>query len=840
MIHSADSMAHMDGPTAKDFENRVAEALRLAGYRVSSEQLVGHAKVDLLAREIRFGAQHTIAVECKCHATPLRRDKVVSIWADWEPLIHRGLVDEVLIVAANGLAPSALAYVETRRGLQSQRLEDLLASSIRFDSYLQSLQDQYLQESDGLPCYYLQPNDIDGKDLEELILDWTQQAGPCDPIAVLGGYGLGKTSFALHLSCSLATARIADVNLRVPILIRLQELIGEQSLEGLLGKHFTATHDAPGYSFSKLLTLNRAGHLVVILDGFDEMRQLLTWREFRHNLRELNRLCVGDARVLILGRPTAFDNDAQQRLGLHGERTGPDGKTQKDPDWPDYHEVQLASFSESQCKNFLQTYLEHRRGAPLNEYEFDRLWSSVDSDALRDIARRPVQLRMLADILPSYPGNTDELDLVKLYDIFIDQLIDKLIEREGNKQSRLAFSAAERRLFLRRFAYWLWTAQPTDQVSIETLPDELIAPFAHQGDIEATRRDLVVGSPLERRPRERIRFPHRAFQEFLIAEELWERLQGALIADADSGPRERAVRIISEVQKAMSREVSDFMALLRSREDDVIVSKLLATFEGAVSSRVAQTVFVQSGTIDEIGSRSCGKDGAVTMSRWELLALAIWSEKHRSREPIHLVVKRFAETHADPVDQLLALYCGLLSKEQSPPLSRVIVGTLRRILAGQAEVEKIYAEQLREDASTAKKRASRQLHRERRQGRPKTRESQAEGASGPRALRPISRNIVVGGQIRTLQTARVGVCVGRARLIEVGDGKFDISGDAVLQVRWLPDWGAELLGGLRFQRDGVLGFQGLGFSFLPSAGARRVRHRLERNNKTRRPIAVCP
>jgi hypothetical protein len=338
---------------AKEFESHVADALRLAGYRVTSEQLVGHAKVDLLAREIRFGKEHAIAVECKRYATPLTRDAVVSIWADWEPLIAQGLVDEILIVAASGLAPTALAYVETRRGLQSQRLEDLLASSIRFDSYLHSLSSQYLEESDGLPSYYLRPTDIDGRDLEELIFTWASStSGPRQPIAVLGGYGLGKTSFALHLASALATMRLQDVTRRVPILIRLQELIGEQSLEGLLGKHFTATHDAPGYSFSRFLTLNRDGHLIVILDGFDEMRQLLTWREFRHNLRELNRLCIGDSCVLILGRPTAFDTDAQQRLGLHGERVRPDGKVDKESDWPDYQEVQLAPFSRDQCREF--------------------------------------------------------------------------------------------------------------------------------------------------------------------------------------------------------------------------------------------------------------------------------------------------------------------------------------------------------------------------------------------------------------------------------------------------------------------------------------------------------
>jgi NACHT domain/Restriction endonuclease len=813
--------------TPSQFEGRVADALRLAGYRVSSEQLVGHAKVDLIAREVRFGREHTIAVECKHYAKPLWRDKVVSLWADWEPLIERGLVDEVLIVAGQGVAPSAAAYIDAKRGLQSQRLEDLLASSIRFDTYLSSLQAQYLEESDGLPSYYLTPADVDGNDLEQLVLAWvageSSDPDPSQPIAVLGGYGLGKTSFALHLASTLATIRLADVTARVPILIRLQELIGEQSLEGLLGKHFTATHDAPGYSFSKFLTLNRTGNLVVILDGFDEMRQLLTWREFRHNLRELNRLSAGDARVLILGRPTAFDSDAQQRLGLHGERTEPDGTVRREPDWPDYHEIQLASLTLGQCESFLRAYLCYRRGAPVTPYEFDRLWASINSHALRDIARRPVQLRMLADILPSYTGDTDQLNLVKLYDIFIDQLIDRLIEREEDKQSRLAFSATQRRLFLRRFAYWLWTSQPTDQASVEMLPDELIVPFTGDADLEATRRDLIVGSPLERRPGERIRFPHRAFQEFLVAEELWERLRTMIATDAGRNPRERAIRAVTEAEKAVSREVSDFMKLLCSQHDEVTSSKLLVTFEGSVSARVADTLFVVPNAVDEVLKRFREKDGPANMRPWELLALTIWNLNHDSRIATHVAVRQFAAAQSTSVAQLLALYCLLSSGERSPTMADTAVTIVRRILAGESEVERISREQLRPVAASARDRAEasmeHELHRQRHQGKPKRREqTETLGASARRTIRPITKNMVLGGQDRSLRGARVGVCVGRGRLIDIGRGKFRLSGSAELQVQWLPDWGAEFLGGLYFYNEGTLSFQKLGSLFARVLG----------------------
>src|SRR5207237_727730 len=98
-------------------------------------------------------------------------------------------------------------------------------------------------------------------------------------------------------------------------------------------------------------------------------------------------------------------------------------------------------------------------GGQVDEKTFAELWRSVNARALRDIARRPVQLRMLAEILPSYSGDAEQLDVVKVYDYFVDHLIDEVIRREAEKESRLRFTSDERRLFLRRFAYWLWTSQ---------------------------------------------------------------------------------------------------------------------------------------------------------------------------------------------------------------------------------------------------------------------------------------------------------------------------------------------------------------------------------------------
>jgi len=66
------------------------------------------------------------------------------------------------------------------------------------------------------------------------------------------------------------------------------------------------------YQFKTFEHLNQAGRLLVILDGFDEMKHAMTASDFLTNFREFNRLLKGNSKVLLLGRPNALPSDAQQ------------------------------------------------------------------------------------------------------------------------------------------------------------------------------------------------------------------------------------------------------------------------------------------------------------------------------------------------------------------------------------------------------------------------------------------------------------------------------------------------------------------------------------------------
>ncbi|MFK5057903.1 hypothetical protein ACI4AF_28710, partial [Klebsiella pneumoniae] len=62
------------------------------------------------------------------------------------------------------------------------------------------------------------------------------------------------------------------------------------------------------------------------------------------------------------------------------------------------------------------------------------------------------------------------------------------------------------------------TAQ-TMSVDEGDIPDEIVRPFmpASDADLDAVRRDLVSACFLDRKGNKTLFFPHRSFQEFLVA-----------------------------------------------------------------------------------------------------------------------------------------------------------------------------------------------------------------------------------------------------------------------------------------------------------------------------------
>ncbi len=556
------------------FEYEVASLLSNPQRRISHETYVGHKRIDLLVEEPRHNTVILMAVECKDYKSAIGNSALAQIWADYQPLVAVGQIHELLVVSRAGFSPAARSLAKSTGNLFLLDYSDLRHQILDLRGYARSLIDSYDNDEDGLSSYFVTPQTSEGIDALSLLNDWIMDEGSLDsrrPVAVLGGYGIGKTSLARHLAARQAK-EFLDGSTRAPVYIRLGEIAGEQSLEGLLGAHFTALHPVVGYSFDAFRRANTQGRLVVILDGFDEMKQLLTWEQFKYNIKTLNRLCEGAAKVILLGRPTAFETDDEQEFILQGKVKKKE-LMYTEPGWPDYQEMTLKSFDAPQITSFLAAYWSYRaRVDPLFVPPNEEMKSALSRRQIRDLARRPVQLRMLAEMLPTYSGVIDDLDQGELYDSFIDHMIDRVMMREEDKNSRLAFTRAQRRDFLRWLAFWLWESDLGTTVAEERVPDKLVKPFVGSNEPSAVRRDLIQSCPLDRRPGERLSFPHKSFQEFLVAEEIWLRMRDETIT-------------AKEADALISDEVAAFLMTVRGDTEARAAEARMKECEGTLHAR---------------------------------------------------------------------------------------------------------------------------------------------------------------------------------------------------------------------------------------------------------------
>jgi hypothetical protein len=524
-----------------EFEAEVRRLLELQGWRVSQEQVVGHKKVDgLIEKPDEFGRIRRMALECKCYTEQMRRDFVSGIYADYLPLIQKDLIDGILLVSTEGLAPSAKTYCDSAAGMTHITYVELMNALMDFRGYVRGLMLQYgLDHLDQL--YVEQGYDrSDGAQrhtLEHDIRQWIELP-ETKPFAILASYGMGKTTFARRLAYMQGVEYTQSPRARIPILIKLEEIASDQSLEGLLGRHLTSTAIIPNYNFQLFMHLNALGRFLLILDGFDEMKRAMSWESMRYNFHQLNRLVMPRSKVVLLGRPTIFLNEQERAELIHGQLTS-GNRTRKIPGAPDYTELHLLPFTPDQIVRFIENYalllpdreiVQHLLGEAS-----DGLGRELKSPLLVDLGHRPVQLKMLVEVLPDYEGSIDSLTTVLLYSEFIDLII----RRESEKQTRDVYTHAERRQFASELAYWMW-AEHLSAVRLDQIPDSLFVPYRRERggelpSLDVVKRDLLGACFLDRKEPEGYFFPHRSYQEYLVAERLHRMINGREVLSMEVG-----------------------------------------------------------------------------------------------------------------------------------------------------------------------------------------------------------------------------------------------------------------------------------------------------------------
>ena len=173
-----------------EFRDAIYDLICTRFHVVNREVKTGGTTADILYEEERYGRTIRVAVETKAWANALGPSDVTSIVNMYQPALQSGDLDELIIVsneAPTKQAHDVLTGYRWVRILSAVQLEEIYFS-IR--KYVQGLaRSTVIDES-----WYVRPKFApQRKDALTYLKDWL--AGiEGSPIAILGGYGRGKST----------------------------------------------------------------------------------------------------------------------------------------------------------------------------------------------------------------------------------------------------------------------------------------------------------------------------------------------------------------------------------------------------------------------------------------------------------------------------------------------------------------------------------------------------------------------------------------------------------------------------------------------------------------------
>lgn len=507
------------------FRDHIAALLRSLGHDdVKTEQYIDGTAVDITFSKRELGRRVRYGVECKNYGSPLTKTYLdQKVYPGYSRLLDNDKFDCVLVVSQHEIGSDAGSWFSTTPRFVHFTEQRLTEELLGLDAYVKDwATSKAVREGQYIEARF--------KDLEGPAVDHVRNWIECDPghgLAILAGYGRGKTSFANRLVREQAQRFRDNQTERMPVLIRLGQVVHEVELEGLFGKEFTSRVHAPGYSYRALELLNAAGRLLVVLDGFDEMKHAMTFSDFRANFIQLNRLLVGRAKVLLLGRPTAFTSESRE-LVLRG-REVVNGTSVLSTKFAAWREVELASFSHDETVHLLKSCLEDAiarfsdqgRASYPPDFVATRSAEIISRLQSTDLLTRPVHITLVAELGANPDFSFENFDEYSLYQHFITNMIDRDVD---NKQARRSIGTEPRRKFQRELAWWAWTrsGQLQGQFERDAIPPSLLADLPHGAsqDDPGLLNEYIVSTLTEEKSAGILYFAHRSFQEFLVAERI--------------------------------------------------------------------------------------------------------------------------------------------------------------------------------------------------------------------------------------------------------------------------------------------------------------------------------
>jgi hypothetical protein len=282
--------------------------------------------------------------------------------------------------------------------------------------------------------------------VESYVNSWLESNDENKHLAILGEYGCGKSVVSLKITYELLENQTKHS--RIPILIELRG----KSPRNLNVTEILSTWGA-NYRIdaASLLKLHKAGKLLIIFEGFDEM-DMIGDREMRLNhFQRLWEFAIPKSKIIITGRPNFFLDDKELKMNLGIDK----------PYEPQSHfceAIHLEKFSIEQIK------LALRNVEPNTRSQVVEILEKPNSSNFYDLVSRPAILYLVAVIWKERKLSEMKENINSA--VVISEFIKYSYSRQSNKNIKFPLTEREREYFMLGIAVgMLWITEFSNQIS---------------------------------------------------------------------------------------------------------------------------------------------------------------------------------------------------------------------------------------------------------------------------------------------------------------------------------------------------------------------------------------
>ncbi len=370
-------------------------------------------------------------------------------------------------------------------------------------------------------------------DALETLLEWAKTVDGPPFFALLGEYGMGKTTTCEAFTRRLLEQRKKDPNLPVPVYVDLRRLgdraRSEPPLAAILDtvlSYSPRSGQTQGLSTERIIALVREGKALAIFDGLDEVLVHLTPAQGNRFTRQLWSILPKGERHR---RPERTNGEIAVRgklliscrthffRTLREERTHFTGEDREALSASDYRALVLLPFTESQVEEYLQKSLPGSAVPRILD-----LIRSIHN--LPELAERPYTLSLIAKHIPQleqWKLEGRKVTGVTLY----RHMVQSWLERDMGKHQ---LTPDHKLRLMERFAAELWRSrkrswnvEEVEQWLIDFLTEHPRLAAHYEGkDRDLLKEDLRTATFLVREGEDEFRFAHTSLLEFFLASHL--------------------------------------------------------------------------------------------------------------------------------------------------------------------------------------------------------------------------------------------------------------------------------------------------------------------------------